>query len=160
MGNIAHFNIVCAASEFDRVLAFYLAALKPLGYKEMKRPVENFVGLGNGYIADFWIGAKKGCEKISIEDRKQIGCHFAFWGKDFTAVHAFHAAGLKAGGTDNGKAGYRPKYSKLYYGAFIIDPLGNNVEVMCIYPPWMQWWWWRSWLPGGKVLEPENRKED
>lgn len=81
MGNISHFNIVCAASEFDRVLAFYLAALKPLGYKEMMRPVENVVGLGNGYIPDFWIAAKKGCEKISIEDRKQIGCHFALWGK-------------------------------------------------------------------------------
>ncbi len=79
---------------------------------------------------------------------------------DHPAVHAFHAAGLRAGGTRNGQAGYRPEYFEYCYGAFVMDPLGNNVEVMCIYPAWPQLWWWRSWLPGGKVLGLEDKKED
>jgi hypothetical protein len=79
---------------------------------------------------------------------------------DHAAVHAFHTAGLKAGGTCNGKPGYRPEYVRYYYGAFIIDPLGNNVEVMCMYPAWTQLWWWRSWLPGWKGLGRESKKED
>ena len=51
---------------------------------------------------------------------------------DHAAVHAFHAAAVKAGGTCNGKAGYRPEYVQSYYAAFVMDPLGNNVEVMCM----------------------------
>lgn len=81
MGNISHLGISCAPSEFDQVLAFYLAALKPLGYREMMRPVEKVVGLGNGWAPEFWIGAKEGYGKVSIEERKEFGVHFAFWGK-------------------------------------------------------------------------------
>lgn len=81
---------------------------------------------------------------------------------DFPVVHDFHAAALAAGGTCNGKGGYRPEYFSLYYASFVIDPLGNNVEVMCIYPGWTQLWWWRSWLPGWKgfenVREVEGKK--
>jgi hypothetical protein len=47
-------------------------------------------------------------------------------------VRAFHAAGLKAGGKDNGAAGPRPDYSPDYYAAFLIDPDGNNVEAVCM----------------------------
>jgi hypothetical protein len=79
---------------------------------------------------------------------------------DHAAVHAFHAAGLQAGGKCNGKAGYRPEYIRYYYAAFIIDPLGNNVEVMCLYPAWTQFYWWRSWLPGAKALDAGNKKEN
>jgi hypothetical protein len=79
---------------------------------------------------------------------------------DHAAVHAFHAAGLQAGGNCNGKAGYRPEYIRYYYAAFIIDPLGNNVEVMCLYPAWTQFWWWRSWLPGAKALDVGDKKEN
>ena len=81
MGNISHFGISCAPSEFDEVLAFYLAALKPLGYKELRHPVEKVVGLGNGDTPEFWIAAKAGCGKVSIEERKEMGIHFAFCGK-------------------------------------------------------------------------------
>lgn len=75
---ISHLGINCASSEFDKVVAFYLAALKPLGYREMMRPVENAVGLGNGFGPDFWITAVEGCDKVSIDARKQMGFHFAF----------------------------------------------------------------------------------
>lgn len=81
MGNISHFGICCAPSEFDEVLAFYLAALKPLGYREMMRPVDKAVGMGNGWAPEFWIVAKEGCAKVSIEERKDMAIHFAFWGK-------------------------------------------------------------------------------
>lgn len=86
MGNISHFGINCTPSEFDEVLAFYLAALKPVGFKEILRPVEKVVGLGNGYAPDFWIVAKEGCEKVSRGERRNLGTHFAFWGKGEYAV--------------------------------------------------------------------------
>jgi hypothetical protein len=81
MGNISHFGINCTASEFDDLVAFYLAALKPLGYKEMLRPVDKVVGLGNGWAPEFWIVAKEACEKVGIAERKAMGTHYAFWGK-------------------------------------------------------------------------------
>ena len=81
MGNISHLGIVCASSEFDEVLAFYLAALKPLGYEEKMRPVEKAVGLGNWFGPDFWISQKDGCEKVGWEERRGLGFHFAFQGK-------------------------------------------------------------------------------
>lgn len=79
---------------------------------------------------------------------------------DHVAVHAFYSAAIKAGGICNGKPGYRLEYFKYYYGAFILDPMGNNIEVMCPYPAWTQLWWWWSWVSGGnKALEPANKKE-
>jgi hypothetical protein len=81
MGNISHFCINCAPSEFDEVLSFYLAALKPIGYKEKMRPVKNVAGLANGSAPDFWISENKTCAKVSREDRREMGLHFAFVGK-------------------------------------------------------------------------------
>jgi predicted lactoylglutathione lyase len=49
-------------------------------------------------------------------------------------VDAFHAAALKAGGTDNGKSGLRPEYHQHYYGAFVLDPDGHNIEAVCHAP--------------------------
>ena len=57
--------------------------------------------------------------------------HVAFKAKDHAAVDAFYAAGIKAGGKDNGKPGLRPDYGPKYYGAFLIDLDGNNVEAVC-----------------------------
>src|SRR5688500_10300229 len=59
------------------------------------------------------------------------GAHIAFRATDRKAVERFHAAGLKAGGRDNGKPGLRADYSPKYYAAFLIDPDGNNVEAVC-----------------------------
>jgi catechol 2,3-dioxygenase-like lactoylglutathione lyase family enzyme len=56
--------------------------------------------------------------------------HIAFQAKDQAMVDAFHAAGLKAGGTDNGKPGERTKYHPGYYAAFLLDPDGNNIEAV------------------------------
>ena len=57
--------------------------------------------------------------------------HVAFRAKDRAAVDRFHAAGLAAGGKDNGAPGPRPDYGPKYYAAFLIDPDGNNVEAVC-----------------------------
>jgi catechol 2,3-dioxygenase-like lactoylglutathione lyase family enzyme len=60
--------------------------------------------------------------------------HVAFRAPNRKAVDRFHAAGLKAGGRDNGAPGVRPDYSPTYYAAFLIDPDGNNVEAVCFTP--------------------------
>ena len=62
------------------------------------------------------------------------GVHLAFQATDRDAVDTFHAAGLAAGGTDNGAPGPRPIYHSSYYGAFVLDPDGNNVEAVCHAP--------------------------
>ena len=60
--------------------------------------------------------------------------HFAFTAKDRAAVRAFHQAALKAGGKDNGVPGLRPHYHQNYYGAFVLDPDGHNIEAVCHLP--------------------------
>ena len=60
------------------------------------------------------------------------GVHLAFRAADRDAVARFHAAGLRAGGRDNGGPGLRPDYSPTYYAAFLIDPDGNNIEAVCL----------------------------
>jgi catechol 2,3-dioxygenase-like lactoylglutathione lyase family enzyme len=62
------------------------------------------------------------------------GCHLCWAAPDRAAVDAFHAAALAAGGTDNGAPGLRPHYHAHYYGAFVLDPDGNNVEAVCHAP--------------------------
>jgi catechol 2,3-dioxygenase-like lactoylglutathione lyase family enzyme len=64
----------------------------------------------------------------------QTGVHVAFTAKDRDMVAAFHAAALEAGGTDNGGPGVREIYHPSYYGAFVLDPDGNNVEAVCHKP--------------------------
>ena len=64
----------------------------------------------------------------------QSGVHVAFTAKDRPMVDAFHAAALEAGGTDNGGPGVREIYHPAYYGAFVLDPDGNNVEAVCHRP--------------------------
>ena len=65
----------------------------------------------------------------------QNGFHVCFSAESGAAVAAFHAAGLAAGGRDNGAPGYRPEYAPDYYGAFIIDPDGNRLGVVARVAP-------------------------
>ena len=59
------------------------------------------------------------------------GVHLAFKAINHDMVDTFHAAALVAGGTDNGAPGPRPIYHSSYYGAFVLDPSGNNIEAVC-----------------------------
>ena len=116
-------HIGIQVSEFDRALAFYKAALAPIGY-EVIRQFPGVAGLGIDGKPDFWFVARPGGSPI----------HVAFRVSTRKLVDAFYEAGLAAGGRDNGKPGVREMYHPHYYGAFVLDPDGNNVEVVCHEP--------------------------
>jgi catechol 2,3-dioxygenase-like lactoylglutathione lyase family enzyme len=110
---------------------FYDAALAPLGYRMlMEIPTEHTGGkvvLGYGVAPkpDFW---------MSEGSPNQQKLHIAFRAKNHKEVDAFYKAALSAGGKDNGAPGPRPHYHKNYYGAFVLDPDGHNIEAVCHDP--------------------------
>jgi catechol 2,3-dioxygenase-like lactoylglutathione lyase family enzyme len=112
-------------TDYDRSKALYEKALAPLGMKLMMEPVPQVGGFG-GDFPFFWIGKRN--------RGPQSGVHVAFSARDRAMVNAFHAAALEAGGTDNGAPGVREIYHPNYYGAFVLDPDGNNVEAVCHKP--------------------------
>jgi len=102
-----------------RSRAFYEQALAPLGYKVIMEPAAGVVGMGSRF-PDLW---------LEQSDTPTVA-HVALRADSREAVNAFHAAALAAGGADNGPPGLRPKYHRGYYGAFVIDPDGNNLEAV------------------------------
>ena len=117
-------HAVVRVKDLKKSARFYEAALGPLGYKVI-REFPGFVGLGAGDKTDLWIGR---------DDTVTRGVHLAFAGRDRKSVDAFHAAAVKAGGKDNGAPGLRAHYHPHYYGAFVLDPEGNNIEAVCHDP--------------------------
>jgi catechol 2,3-dioxygenase-like lactoylglutathione lyase family enzyme len=121
-------HIGLEVQDLPRAKAFYLAALAPLGYALVKEFTPEagigFVGcgLGAGGKPDLWLEGN---------DRRSGPVHVALHAKDTASVDAFHRAALAAGGRDNGAPGPRPHYHPGYYGAFVIDPEGNNLEAVC-----------------------------
>jgi len=99
---------------------FYQAALAPLGYAVVME-FPDAVGLGADGKPDFWLS------------RGEPGTtsHIAFQCRDREPVAKFHAAALAAGARDNGAPGVRSHYHANYYGAYVLDLDGNNVEVVC-----------------------------
>ena len=113
-------HIKLHVADAERSTAFYEQALAPLGYRVIMEPVAGVVvGLGTKF-PDFWIE----------QSGTPTDAHVAFRAAEQAAVDAFHAAALAAGGRDNGGPGLRPQYHPGYYGAFVIDPDGNNVEAV------------------------------
>jgi catechol 2,3-dioxygenase-like lactoylglutathione lyase family enzyme len=110
---------------------FYQAALAPLGYKVlMEVPAEAtggavVLGLGVPPKPDFWL------HQGSPQSPRM---HVAFRADDRAAVDAFYRAAIAAGGKDNGPPGLRLHYHKDYYGAFVLDPDGHNIEACCHTP--------------------------
>jgi catechol 2,3-dioxygenase-like lactoylglutathione lyase family enzyme len=115
-------------TDFERSKAFYERALAPLGIGVLMEPVAGVAGFGEQRDQKpyFWIGQR--------ERGPQTGVHVAFGVDSRELVDAFHAAALEAGGTDNGGPGVRELYHPHYYGAFVLDPDGNNVEACCHRP--------------------------
>jgi catechol 2,3-dioxygenase-like lactoylglutathione lyase family enzyme len=118
-------------SDFQRAKSFYLKALAPLGYTlvmeveqvtEKGHPAAGFGADGN---PDFWIGG---------EGKLNRAIHIALHAKSRASVDAFYHAALAAGGQDNGAPGLRPYYHPNYYGAFVLDPDGHNIEAVCHAP--------------------------
>jgi catechol 2,3-dioxygenase-like lactoylglutathione lyase family enzyme len=99
---------------------FYTAALAPLGFAAL-RTTSDEVEFGPDDLDDF---------AISTAYPAAAGAHVAFAADTRAQVEAFHAAAIAAGGTDNGAPGIRPDYSPGYYGAFVLDPDGYNVEAV------------------------------
>jgi catechol 2,3-dioxygenase-like lactoylglutathione lyase family enzyme len=106
--------------DIDGSRAFYRETLAPLGYALVYEG-QGWAGFGAEGLPDFW---------ISGGGPTSPAVHVAFRASGRSSVDLFHAAGLAAGGTDNGAPGLRPEYHKDYYGAFILDPDGNNIEAV------------------------------
>src|SRR5918992_1591315 len=111
------------ASDLAVSRRFYEQALAPLDY-EVLMEFPGVVGFGAAGKPDFWL--QEGTPGESL--------HVAFLAPDRSKVDAFHAAGLAAGGRDNGAPGVREHYHPTYYGAYVLDPDGNNVEAVCHKP--------------------------
>ena len=103
--------------------AFYEAALAPLGFGVVMER-DDRVALGPPARPIFWL----------VNRAPAGGIHVAFQAADRPSVDAFHAAALSAGGSDNGPPGPRLEYHAHYYGAFALDPDGNNAEAVCHKP--------------------------
>ncbi|MEO7326391.1 MAG: VOC family protein [Dokdonella sp.] len=118
-------------SDLRRSRAFYVQALAPLGFGVVVDVTREQTGSydGSGFgppgRAQFWIGTG---------DRHSGPVHVAFEATSRTAVDAFYDAAIAAGGLDNGAPGLRPHYHEHYYGAFVLDPDGHNIEAVCHAP--------------------------
>ena len=121
-------HIGVEVSDYERSKAFYIQALEPLGLELLMEPVPGAGGFG--LPADqkpfFWI-SDRGREAVT-------SAHIAFEAPSTELVNAFHAAALAAGGEDNGGPGKREIYHPNYYGAYVLDPDGNNAEAVCHKP--------------------------
>jgi len=110
-----------AVTDYQKGKEFFAKALAPLGYTvAVDMPEYKVVGFGANGVTDFWVA----------EDMAPRGAHLSFKADSKEAVDAFHAAAIEAGATDNGAPGYREMYSPSYYGAFIHDPDGHNIEAV------------------------------
>jgi catechol 2,3-dioxygenase-like lactoylglutathione lyase family enzyme len=117
-------HVGLGVSDLAQSKAFYRQALGALGYQVLLER-DDSVGFGRDGKPDFFI----------YVDRPLSGpTHVAVASPDRATVHTFHAAGLAAGGRDNGPPGPRPHYHRNYYGAFVLDPDGNNIEAVCHSP--------------------------
>lgn len=116
-------HIGIAVSDFEQSVAFYTKALAPLGYA-LIMSFGHAAGFGRDGKPDFWIG--KGAPKDAV--------HVAFRAAGRAQVRAFYDAAIAAGAKDNGAPGVRPHYHEHYYGAFVHDPDGHNIEAVCHEP--------------------------
>ncbi len=114
-------HVSIGVSDFPRSVEFYTAALAPLGFEPHGAWREGVTEMAFGVAGadDF---------AVSVHYPVGPGVHVCFAADSRGQVDAFHAAALAAGGRDNGAPGLRPEYSADYYGAFVLDPDGHNIE--------------------------------
>lgn len=126
---IDHTGVI--VSDFERSKAFYRAALAAIGYQLLAQfPAAvtghaDVAGFGENGKTDFW---------ITRGEPNRPAVHIAFRVASRQMVDAFHRAALAAGGRDNGAPGVRTHYHPHYYGAFVLDPDGHNIEAVCHEP--------------------------
>jgi catechol 2,3-dioxygenase-like lactoylglutathione lyase family enzyme len=122
-------HVVLDASNLPASRAFYEQSLAPLGIAVLADH-EGYLGFGEmqdrgetlAPLVYFWLTARTPASS---------NVHLAFTTDERSKVDEFHAAALAAGGTDNGAPGVREIYHPDYYGAFVLDPDGNNIEAVC-----------------------------
>jgi catechol 2,3-dioxygenase-like lactoylglutathione lyase family enzyme len=125
-------HIGVSVSDFDASKVFYRKALQPIGYELLLEfspeltGTRAYAGFGVPPKPDFWIGS--GQPNVPP-------IHVAFQVASRVQVDAFYRAALAAGGRDNGAPGPRPEYHANYYGAFVLDPDGHNIEAVCHEAP-------------------------
>ncbi|APZ42876.1 VOC family protein [Acidihalobacter ferrooxydans] len=120
-----------AVGDYAKSKAFYMAALSSIGYELLLEvPAEltgnqDAAGFGVAPKPDFWVsGGGPNIPPINL----------AFRVSSRSLVDAFYAAAIAAGGSDNGRPGVRPHHHPDYYGAFVLDPDGHNIEAVCHEP--------------------------
>ena len=113
-------HVMVKVKDLNASKLFYTAALAPLGFS-LQYDADGMLGFGPKDAPALWLA--KGETNGPV--------HIAFSAKDRASVQAFYKAALPAGGKDNGKPGLRPEYSANYYGGFVKDPDGNNIEAVC-----------------------------
>jgi len=121
-------HVQLSVEDYTRAKAFYAKALEPLGFSLMMefppdKPMHG--GFGAEGKPFFW---------ITSGARQTPPTHIAFGAPSRAVVDAFYAAAMAAGGTDNGPPGLREMYHPTYYGAFVRDPEGHNIEAVCHDP--------------------------
>ena len=114
---IDHISLNVSDAKASRV--FYESALAPLGYRVLME-FEGMYGLGAQAGPDLWL--------VPAESPTPV--HLALTAESTQQVDDFHRAALAAGGADNGAPGERPHYHLGYYGAFVLDPDGHNLEAV------------------------------
>ncbi|WP_242335748.1 MULTISPECIES: VOC family protein [Anaeromyxobacter] len=123
---IDHVSVI--VSDYAKSKAFYLQALAQTGHSRLVElpAARDGHALTAGFChadgSDFW---------ISQGDAITPPIHIAFRVSSRAAVDAFHKAAIAAGGRDNGAPGLRPHYHPNYYGAYVLDPDGHNIEAVC-----------------------------
>ena len=127
-------HVSLRVADYDRSKRFYEAALAPLGYV-LAMETDSGAGFKKGYIPAFWI-KQGGATQTHTPAPATSGCggpavHVAFASDSRQSVDAFYYAALGAGARDNGAPGLRPNYHANYYGAFVLDPDGYNIEAVC-----------------------------
>lgn len=121
-------HIGVAVSDIDKSITFYTKALAPLGYELVMKfdiPTGGRVaGFGVAGKPDFWIATGEVKQHV----------HVAFRATGREVVRKFYEAAIASGGKDNGAPGPRPHYHEHYYGGFVLDPDGHNIEAVCHEP--------------------------
>lgn len=118
-------HIGMAVADTEKSKAFYAQALAPLGITQIME-IEGWVGFGRDGKPEFWFGE---------HEQAHQPMHIAFLAENRQQVDDFYQAALAAGGKDNGAPGVREIYHPNYYGAFVFDPDGHNIEAVCHHRP-------------------------
>lgn len=128
-------HVSLRVTDYERSKKFYQAALAPLGFV-LAMEAGSGAGFRKGYIPGFWVKQGAPATTSTADQAGLAGCggaaiHVAFVAEDRAAVDAFYRAAMAAGGRDNGEPRLCPEYHPNYYGAFVLDPDGYNIEAVC-----------------------------